>query len=233
MNLPDLPVPIAKTFESYRNIATIKTSQDLFDDLVSDTSQLPVVQTWADEASGIDHGEDQKHRTFQYAKISTPPPELTTPTRFTDNTNFGVWYGALERETSIEEALYWNYRYVYRPMLARATKPIVADRRMLIADCEAQKTVDLRPLEKDFPNLVHDNDYSLCQALGAHAVATSIDAFLTPSARRKGGTCTPVFNAHVLKNARAFGYFHFEFLLDGTVRITTDHDEVRQIPDHW
>ena len=51
---------------------------------------------------------------------------------------------------------------------------------------------DLRPKVADWPDLVHDNDYSFCNRLDAEAKRLEIDGLVTWSARHDGSNL-PVF----------------------------------------
>ena len=51
---------------------------------------------------------------------------------------------------------------------------------------------DVRPKVREWPDLVHDSDYSFCNQLGAEAMASGIDGLVVPSARHDGANM-PVF----------------------------------------
>lgn len=229
-----LPEPRPRSFESFRNIYTIKTTQDLFDDLV-EIDEIPVLQSWDNATSQIQHGVAAKERVFQYGKaaetIGVFEKTNWRPGRFGDGMSHGVWYGALEEETSILEALYWVYRNS-REDIAISQSPVIIDRKMLAAEIDAPRTIDLRTLAEHSASLIGD-DYSFCRSLGGQAIQDQIDLFLTPSARNKGGTCTPVFTPSAIKSDRTIYYLHFTFTQDGEVQITTDEDRQFKIPDKW
>lgn len=227
MTLPRLPDPEFKHLKAYRNVYTVKVSQALFDDL-GEEEEIPFLQAWENHTSGINHRENQIHRVFQYGN------NLSTLTvfeklywrysRFGDGMSYGIWYGALDKATSIQESFYWSYLFS-KPDLQKSSKPIQIDRKMFEADLEGKRAVDLRPLTPDYPQLVDPVDYSFCQELGKHAVESKIDFYLNFSARKKNGTCLPVFNPASLLRDRFLYYFHFIFYPDGKAQITTDHDE--------
>jgi hypothetical protein len=229
-----LPDPQAASFEAYRNIYTIKPSQDLFDDLV-DPEDFPILQTWDNETSQIQHGVSLKDRVFQYGNVAETlyvfDKNQWSRGRFGDGKTYGVWYGALEKETSVQEALYWVYRNS-REDIAASKTPVVIDRKMLVAQIQTERMVDLRTL-KEYAEPLVSEDYSFCQTLGAYAVENKINLFLTPSARHPGGTCVPVFSASAIQSDRMVYYIHFTFTRDGTVQITTDEDRPFVIPDAW
>ncbi|HYX37593.1 MAG TPA: RES family NAD+ phosphorylase [Oligoflexus sp.] len=213
--IPELKLQSHGTFEAFRNIATCSPSQNLFDDLV-DEEDWTVLQYADNLSSGIDHSLPQRQRFEQYAKIDDSmlcfDEQFWRWGRF-GRKNYGVWYGALEEETSVRETLY------HRPEidindLNNAHSPIIQARCMFKADLAAQHYADLRPYVASFPSLVHPRDYSLCQNLGQHAVEQGIDLYLTPSARWPGGTCTPVFSARSIVKDQSIRTYFFHFPLD-------------------
>jgi hypothetical protein len=228
-----LPNPVAFGGAAYRNIYTIKESQNLFDDLISDPTKGAILQTWDNESSGIDHTTPQKNRPFQYASISTIDalidPGRWVQSRFSDGT-FGVWYGALEEDTSVKEALYHAYRFA-REDFAPEKFPIIVERKMFLAELNAVKAVDIRGVNP--PEELVSNDYTFCQNLGMRAHKAGYSMYLSPSARHAKGTCTPVFEAAVILKDSPLYFLKFSFIGPDEVRITRDVDEVSQIPETW
>ena len=60
---------------------------------------------------------------------------------------------------------------------------------------------DLRPKTREWPDLVHDSDYSFCNQLGAEARASGIDGLVVPSARQDGANM-PVFVRSALSDPK-------------------------------
>ena len=60
---------------------------------------------------------------------------------------------------------------------------------------------DLRPKAREWPDLVHDSDYSFCNQLGAEARAPGIDGLVVPSARQDGANM-PVFVRSALSDPK-------------------------------
>ena len=58
---------------------------------------------------------------------------------------------------------------------------------------------DLRPKVREWPDLVHDRDYSFCNQLGAEARALGIDGLVVPSARHEGANM-PIFARRALSD---------------------------------
>ncbi len=114
-------------------------------------------------------------------------------TRFSDG-SFPVFYSSLEPVTAEAEVKYWFIHNVAGP-----AKPRVAYYSRF--SCRFDGSVkDIRPALVDWPDLTHDNDYSLCNRVGAEATTSGLDGLMTPSARRAGGTNIPVFTQRALSN---------------------------------
>ncbi len=230
----ELPSAQSGSFEAYRNIYTSKVSQDLFDDL-TDPSDFPILQSWDNNTSQIQHGVAPTERVFQYGNAAETICVFEKVNwrrgRFGDGIDYGVWYGALEAETSILEALYWVYKNS-KEDIANSTVPVVIDRRMFKAQIETTKLVDLRKLTNERSRLT-DSDYIFCQEYGAYAVKNGIDLYFTPSARNAGGTCVPIFTPKAIKSDKIIYYIHFTFARNGEVQITTDEDRMFKLPDSW
>ncbi len=131
-----------------------------------------------------------------------PKPQLRKAghrTRFSDG-SFPVFYASLETETAEIEMKYWFLKNVSQPTRARTAY-------YSRFSCQFDGSVkDLRPLHVNWPNLIHDNDYSFCNRLGDEARVSGLDGLLTPSARRPSGTNLPVFRRRAVSNpvVRAF-----------------------------
>lgn len=220
---------------SYRNIYTCKEQQSLFDDLI-DPKDIPLLQSWDNATSGIDHTKPKIMRVFQYGDISTTLQAFDRSQwrggRFGDGLSYGVWYGALEEETSVIETLFRSFQNFRTDILA-SKEPVTVDRKMFKAECVSNRAVDLRGLEGSHPKLVDENNYDFCRELGAYAVKNQIGFFLTPSVRRAGGTCTPVFDAGVIKKEEFVYFFHFTFYGSKRAVITRDSDRSFDIPANW
>ncbi len=211
----DLRIQERGTIQAYRNIVTCSPSQSIFNDLVDEDDWY--VLEYADNlSSGIDHQAPKRQRFEQYAHIDDSmlclDEQIWSWGRFGQR-NYGVWYGALEEETSIREAIY------HRPEidandLKNSQSPIIQARRMFKADLSAEKYADLRPHVGTHTLLVHPKDYSFCRNLGKYAVEQNIDLYLTPSVRCSGGTCTPVFSSRTITQDQSIRTYFFHFPLD-------------------
>jgi len=197
---------------AHRNIATCYPSQDLFDDLI-DSKSISILQKIENRTSGIDHQRQQKERVFQYFDTQSTLYIFQHSDlwggRFSDG-SFGVWYGALEEQTSIDEALFWWSQFV-KPDFENTRDPITTDRRMFRVKLSHKLTADFRPLSDDYPQLTHPHDYTFCHKLGHEAVTKEIGYSFTPSARSLGGTCLPTFQADAIVEEQTIYYLKFIF----------------------
>jgi RES domain len=78
---------------------------------------------------------------------------------------------------------------------------------------------DLRPKHADWPFLTGDTTYPPCQALAREAKEAGATAILSPSARRTGGTTSPVFVRQILSAATILGVVIIEIEASGETRI--------------
>ena len=97
--------------------------------------------------------------------LDTPfrPKRKRKPTRFSDG-SFPVFYSSLSSETAEAEVRHWAPTVMGRPRQPRTTYYWLF--RCTFEGVEK----DLRPQIQTWPDLVHDDDYTLCNRLGAEAV---------------------------------------------------------------
>lgn len=130
-------------------------------------------------------------------------PRYTTPfrkSRFTDGSK-AVFYSALDDETSIAEI---RFHLSKDQSFVNPTGSVSAPRYYWL--CEADfsgRTMDLFQIWAGCPELTSQDEsgYSKCKDIAEEARGRRIDAFRTPSARRKEGVCTPVFNREALSRS--------------------------------
>lgn len=136
-------------------------------------------------------------------------PNHATPfaqTRFTDGTK-AVFYSALEDETSIEEIKYHQVRNSEFSDLAGTTTAPPRYFSLYEIDFDGM-VLDLFLIQANCPELISkdQNGYPKCRQLTEEARSQSVNAFRTPSARRSGGTCIPVFDRQSLGDIPRFKY---------------------------
>ena len=109
------------------------------------------------------------------------------PSRFSDG-SFPVLYTSLEAATAEAEVAHWLPTRVGSPSIPRVVY------YSLFSCAFEGSEIDLRPEVEDWPELVHESDYSLCNRIGAEARSLEIDGLVTWSARRESGANVPVFS---------------------------------------
>lgn len=113
------------------------------------------------------------------------------PSRFSDG-SFPVLYTSLEPATAEAEVVHWLPSRVGTP-----STPRVVYYSLFSCAFEGSEA-DLRPKVEDWPDLVHESDYSFCNRLGAEARNLEIDGLVTWSARRESGANVPVFSRNAV-----------------------------------
>ena len=127
------------------------------------------------------------------------PRRTPRESRFS-NGSFPVFYSSLESRTTDAEVKYRIPSFVGNPACPRT----MYYRRIR---CKFDGRVkDLRDKQRDWPELTHKSDYRFCNKLGAEAIKFRINAFLTPSARRKNGTNAPIFTRESISDPQLVEY---------------------------
>ena len=187
-----------------RNIKGIRVSQDLFDDLAQDKADRDVAIA-AESATRISSPAPLITRPFDYGTVITYPfvPHNWHATRYSDGMRYGVWYGALELETTVRETLYHWHRFLTDSF--PLDREIVGERRVFQVRCEAI-LIDLRSVNE--PRLVERSDYSFTQQLGAYLSQRAQSGLLAPSARGPG-TAAAILRPETLSEVRDLCYLTY------------------------
>ena len=187
-----------------RNIVSIRSSQDLFDDLSSNPQEWALAQQVEDEVKPPPYQSRTPviHRPFEDAQWFNAigwPFKHWQASRFSGGT-FGVWYGCDTVETSVYETAY----HWFSGFLTDAgfeNEKATGERKLYEVACDAA-LVDLRPLLAAYPALVHKTDYSAAQSVGARLQREGHPGLVTASVRLAQGQNYAVFNPRVLSNPR-------------------------------
>ena len=133
--------------------------------------------------------------------------KFRTKTRFSDAT-FPVFYSAPAVETAKAEMAYWFRKdYVGKPRRNRT--PYFQSFRCRFEGLEK----DLRSKARDWPNLVHESDYSFCNQLGVEAREGGVDGLVVPSARHEGANM-PIFVRHAISGPESEGIVEMTYSPD-------------------
>lgn len=182
----------------FRNIVSLRESIDLFDDLSGGDDFQNGVAISAEMRVKSDIPGGFIQRGFHYT-TSIGFPFDTDPflrSRYGNGT-FGVWYGSLEIETTIQETAYHMLREEQK--VDGTTGPIIRERAVYLVHCRAV-LIDLRGKERRFPDLL-SNDYSLTHQIGERLHGEGHPGLLGPSARCRG-TNLVAFTPTILSDPR-------------------------------
>lgn len=184
----------------YRNITTVHPPQDLFDDL-SDDPRERAYAALADTRERQPTAAPFITRPFDYGVDLAHPFTGRThhATRFSDGTRYGVWYGALEVETTVRETVYHWLRRV-QDSFPDLSEPVAAHRRVYQVRCGAL-LVDLREKHREFPGLTDPDSYTFTHRVGRYLHEQKMPGLLVQSARG-GKINAAIFTPDVLSNPR-------------------------------
>lgn len=194
-----------------RNIVSLRTSQDLFDDLTDQPEEWALAQQVEDEVKPPTYQSRTPviHRPFEDAHWFNAiawPFKHWQASRFSDG-SFGVWYGCDSVETSVHETVYHWFNGLLRDA-GFEHEDVVAERRVYRVACDAA-LVDLRPTLARHPGLAHKTDYAAAQAVGARLHREGHPGLVTTSVRHATGHNYVVLNANVLSDPRHHMYLSY------------------------
>jgi RES domain len=198
-----------------RNIVSISSSQDLFDDLSSDPTEWALAQHVEVEVKPPPYRSTSPviHRPFEDAEWFTAigwPFKRSQASRFSDG-SFGVWYGCDTIETSVfETAYHWFSGFLSDAGFEKET--VIGERKLYEVVCDAA-LVDLRPLISTQQSLLHKSDYTAAQSVGARLHREGHPGLVTASARYAPGQNYVVLNPNVLSNPKQL--YPLTYRLDG------------------
>ncbi len=187
----------------YRNIVSLRESQDLFDDLtdLEDGRQAAINLEVASGPFIYSITQPIIERPFEEATYNEAvrfPFQNWSKTRYSDG-SFGVWYGAASLETSIYETVYHWQQFLDDAGWA-SLDGVAIGRKVYCVICEAV-LLDFRSKIDRFPGLVDKNSYHYTQQIGARIHHEGQPGVVTRSARC-GGETFAIFNSRVLSAPR-------------------------------
>lgn len=198
----------------FRNIVSLRESQDLYDDLSDDESdwQLASELELQFKPPQFESHTPILHRPFEEADHINAIDYVFnhwSESRFSRG-QYGVWYGSESLETTIYETLYhWQNGLLADTDLLNHHEPIVIERKVYQVFCDAG-LLNLMLKEQGWPWLLSD-DYEQCQQLGERIHQQGFPGLWTPSARHKKGINAAVFNANVLSQTKNHCYLSYEY----------------------
>ena len=198
----------------YRNIVSIRESQDLFDDLSTAPTEWALAQRVEDEVRPAAYRSHTPiiHRPFEDAEWLNAigwPFENKQASRFSDGA-FGVWYGGDAIETSVYETVYHWYRH-FLTDAGFEKEPVIGERKVYDVTCDAA-LVDLRPHISVYPELIHRTDYSSTQSIGAKFHREGHPGLITKSVRYPTGDSYVILNHGVLSQPKTHCYLTYRMV---------------------
>lgn len=196
----------------HRNIVSIQTSQDLFDDLSDSPAdwQAAIELEQATKPPTYLSSQPIIDRPFEEAAYNEAidyPFKHWTKSRYSDG-SYGVWYGADTLETTIYETVN-HWRVFLQDAGWDGLDDIINERKVYRIRCDAG-LLNFIPQLKVFPALVDPapggNHFT-------HLVGTRIHheghpGLVTGSARCDGNV-TAIFNPRVLSNPQQYSYLSY------------------------
>lgn len=191
----------------FRNVVSLRESEDLFDDLSGGSARSSSYAIAAEARVKSDASPDFIRRGFHYTTAIAFPFE-TEPylsTRFGDGT-FGVWYGSLKMETTIRETV---FHMVREEMKNETPRAIYRERAVYRVNCRAL-LIDLTGKADQFPDLVAEG-YGFTHSFASRLQHEGHPGLLAPSARHRGGINLAAFSPEILANPRLSCYLGYRF----------------------
>ncbi len=188
----------------FRNIVSLRQSQDLFDDLTGDPAEWTLAQKVEQEVKPPTYRSrtpviDRPFEDADWFNAIAWPFKNWQASRFSDG-SYGVWYGSESVETTVfETAYHWHRRLLCDAGFERET--VFAERTLYRVACRGA-VLDFRQAATQHPDLLHPSDYAFCQTAGARMHREGHPGLLIPSVRRPAGENIAIFNSGVLSNPR-------------------------------
>lgn len=196
----------------FRNIRSIKKSQDLFDDLSTDPLDWEAANNLDIATHPELHNEQLIQRGFDYSKndFLDYPFEHITNSRYSDG-SFACWYGGESLEVTIHETSYHFIEEIKSAYDAFAEQKIISiDRRVALVSCQGI-AFDLSGKVEDYPWLIDKENYIKCQEIGRRMSSEGHPLLRVPSARLRGARNIVAFKQQVLSNVRDFCNLQYSF----------------------
>jgi len=201
---------------AYRNIVSLRKSQELFDDLTGGDASMSAVAIEAEAKVKANIPPGFIPRGFHYT-ISIKYPFENEPylkTRY-GNGSCGVWYGALALNTTIHETAFHMVKE--ESGIEGNTGLIHRERAVYLVRCKAL-LIDLSSKEAEYPGLV-GQDYGFTQEIGERVRREGHPGLLSPSARHNSGINLVAFSPAILSDPRLS--CHLTYTCDPVRRIVT------------
>jgi len=204
----------------YRNIASIKSSQYLFDDIADTLQDQEVLTSHEIQYKTSTYTSEQPiiDRPFEEAKYNEAiqyPFENWQQSRFS-NGSFGVWYGASDLQTTIDETAYHWKNDLLTDAGWQNVEDVVSERKVYRVACDAL-LINFLPKIHSHPELVDPTNYFLTNQIGERLHHEGHPGLMGQSARGEG-TVFAIFKPDVLSSPRNICYLTYK-LKHGAVEV--------------
>jgi RES domain len=202
--------------DAFRNIVSLRKSQDLFDDLTGGDASMSAIAIEAEAKVKASIPLGLIPRGFHYTISITYPfeHEPYLKTRY-GNGSYGVWYGSLALNTTIHETAFHMVKE--ESGIEGNTGLIRRERAVYLIHCQAL-LIDLSGKEAEYPDLV-GKDYGFTQQVGERLRREGHPGLLSPSARHNSGINLVSFSPAILSAPRLSCYL--TYTCDPVRRIVT------------
>lgn len=215
----------------FRNIRSIKKSQDLFDDLSNDPLDWEAANNLDIATHPELHNEQLIQRGFDYSKndFLNYPFEHITNSRYSDG-SFACWYGGESLEVTIHETSYHFIEEIKNAYDAFAGQEVIKiDRRVALVKCQGI-AFDLSNKILDHPWLIDKTNYLKCQEVGRRMANEGHPLLRAPSARLKDAHNIVAFKQQVLSNVRDFCNLQYSYNINKhTLSVTRDSKQILEV----
>lgn len=199
----------------FRNIPSIKPTQNLFDDLSDDVTNWEAANNLEIATHNPIENSQLIQRGFEYSENTfiDYPFENLTLSRFSDGQT-PCWYSSERLETTIYETVYHFVKGVKDSIEAFLGEKIIrVDRRVAKTSCIGL-AIDLSSKAKEYPWLIDPINYSSCQEIGKRIAKEGHPLLRVKSARDADGINIVAFKSNVLSNVREHCYLMYSLDLD-------------------
>lgn len=204
----------------FRNIVSLRDSQDLFDDLSDTPAAWVAAQTLEMASKPYPYVSPQAiiDRPFEesiYYQAIQYPFRHWARSRYSDG-SYGVWYGADTLATTIHETAYhWTHGLLadvgWQNLLG-----VRIERKVYRVHCQSL-LLDFRPLVSAYPGLIDPHSYQYTQHIGQRLHREGHPGLVSRSARCKGEVFG-IFSAQALSTPRPYCYLSYR-LEESGVRV--------------
>lgn len=189
----------------FRNIVSLRTTQDLFDDLHDQDESSANLAIAAEMRVKDAIPTGQIERGLHYSTVVGHPfaTENYQATRYSDG-SYPVWYASLDLKTTIYETA--HHMVKEQSAIEGVNEVVIRERAVYRVHCQAA-LIDLTTQRA--PSLIDMHDYTVTQQVGRRIYYEGHPGLLVPSARYLPGKNAVIFHARVLRDPRLVCYLTY------------------------